>query len=283
MYPVIDRKENDEKNFVLPILYLHPDEKIKPIEPAEYLKTVDLWNDITGQCISQKITFQTLSDNKANPAMDLRSKYANPKAFWQTYKYSDPSTIPLYHTEEAKQLINPKTNKKATYIERNFNTFYGYNIGSWSGIGDHEADIEDFVIHYDLNGNPLRIFAGCHRAVDGEWRNFRDIHLDGKTGRPVLYVSKGDHGLYFEPKSHTRFCCCANDDTAEGIRWDPPASILMNHAEPSYDWLNYQGGWGNGHVSSPNISVDPEIYWNSNTTYRRFFGCGNLTAFNPYD
>lgn len=281
MYPNLnDNKENAPNNFVMPILYLNDTETIKPVRPEDYLKTVALWNDTTGYCITQDVTLQTLSDNKNDPNMNCKSKYAKPKTFWQSYKYDDPSMIPLYHTEEAKQLIDPKTGKVQNYIERNFNTFYGYNIGSWTGIGNHEADIEDFVIHYDLAGNPLRIFAGCHRAVDGEWRNFADVRK--QNDRPVLFVSKGDHGLYFERKTYPRIYCCANDETAEGILWDPPASILMDPSTPQFDWMNFSGSWGNDHVGSPLTTVDSEIYWTSNNAFRRFFMCGNLTPFNPY-
>ncbi len=267
-------------NFVMPILYLNKDETLKPVTPQEYLKTVELWNGKT--LIERDVTLKTLSDNKADPKMDLRSKYSNPLQFWQSYKYQDLNQIPLYHTEEAKQLVNPKTGEIQHYIERNFNTFYGYNVGSWLGIGNHEADIEDFVIHYDLNGIPLRIFAGCHRALDGEWRLFKDVNIDSETKRPVLYVSKGDHGLYFERKTYFRLYCCANDETNQGIKWDPPGSIKMDPSTPDFDWMNYQGGWGNDHVSSPILSVDPEIYWTSNNAQRRFFGFGNLTNFNPF-
>lgn len=97
-----------------------------------------------------------------------------------------------------------------------------------------------------------------------------------------MYVAKGAHGLYFEPKTYPRIYCCANDDAAEGIRWDPPMSILMDPSTPNYDWLNFTGSWDNGHVGSPLTTVDPAIYWNSNNPSRRFFVCGNLTAFNPY-
>jgi hypothetical protein len=275
----LDEKKN---NFVMPILYLHESETLKPVTPEDYLKTVDLWNDATGQCVSQNVTLQTLSDNKNNPNMNCKSKSKDPLFYWHLlqYKYKDPSTIPLYHTEQAKQLVDPKTGKVQNYIERNFNTFYGYNIGSWTGIGNHEADIEDFVIHYDLDGNPLRVYAGCHRDVDGVWRNFKDVHT--QNGRPLLFVSKGDHGLYFERKTYPRIYCCANDETAEGILWDPPTSILMDPKTPQFDWLNFTGSWGNGHVGSPYTTVDPEIYWNSNNALRRFFNCGSLTPFNPF-
>jgi hypothetical protein len=214
--------------------------------------------------------------------MDMKSKLENPKKFWQNYQYSDVSTIPLYHTAQAKQLLDPKTGVMQNYIERNFNTFYGYNIGSWSGIGNHQADIEDFVIHYDLDGKPLRVYAGCHGTVDGEWRNFKDVHVD-PSGRPVLYVSCGDHGLYFKAKTYFRIYCCANDHTGQGIKWDPPTSILLNPASANDDWINFQGSWGDGHVGSPNTSVSPEIFWWSNNPPRRFFECGKLTPFNPYE
>lgn len=285
IYPILEKKENDDekKNFVMPVLYLDKSEVIKPITPEEYLKTVDLWNAGTNEKITDYVTFKVLSENKANPLMDMRSKSKDPLFYWCVlqHQYQDLSTIPLYHTEQAKQLINSKTGDVQNYIERNFNTFYGYNIGSWCGIGNHEADIEDFVIHYDLDGKPLRVYAGCHGTVDGEWRNFRDVHTDG-NGRPILYVSKGDHGLYFEPRTYSRICCCANDKTSEGIKWDPPMSILMDPTKPGFDWVNFQGTWGNGHVGSPEVKVDPRIYWWSNTRVRRFFNCGSLTPFNPY-
>jgi len=97
----------------MPILYLDTSETIKP---EQYLKTVDN----TNQLITKDIDFKTLSEYKASPAMNMKSKFENPKKFWQNYQYSDVLIIPLYHTAQAKQLLDPKTGVTQNYIERNF-------------------------------------------------------------------------------------------------------------------------------------------------------------------
>lgn len=266
-----DLKADDDNKFVLPVLFLHPNETLRPITPEQYLKTVDLYNDKTKTKITDNVTLQTLADYKEGDYMNLKSKHPDPKKFWEHYDYTRLSLLPLYHTAELKTLNGEQ------YIERNFNIFYGYNIGSWTGIGNHEADIEDFVIHYTLDGKPIRAYAGAHGTVDGEWRKFSDMHVN-YDGRPVFYIAKGDHAIYFEPKTYFRIYCCANDQTGYGECWDVQNSILLNAQN---DWMNFQGSWGNNHVGSPNTSVSPDIYWKSNNGARRFFECGTLSNFDP--
>lgn len=261
---------------ILPIFYLHDEEPFKPLLPDEYLSNVFLYRDSTNELLEEKVSLEILKKYTDSSDYSLRSKHKDPKQFWAKYYYKDINTVPLFYTEEIKH-VQSADGVIDSYIERNFNIFYGYNSAYIFGIGDHEADIEDFVIHYSMDGSIIRIYAGCHGTVDGEWRHAKDVHIDYATKRPILFIAKGSHGIYFEPKKYFRFYCFANDENDSGIRWTPVLAIKLDPIKEK--WLDYQGSWGNGHVGSPNKNVDPEIYWVSNNDSRRFFGCGSLTQF----
>lgn len=261
-------------NFILPYIYLHADEKLLPLTPDQYLSEVVMVKK-SNILISNNVSLKVLSNNTYDSTLNLQSKHSDPRKFWEEYKYSNPSTIPLYYTETKQTLIYPD-GIPHDYYERIFTTFYGYNEAGLFGLGNHEGDTEDFIIHYDLNNIPLRIFAGCHKDIDGEWRSYKDI--EKINGHPVLYASKGNHGLYFEPKIYLRIFGVANDETQAGILWIPPKSINITDT----NWPEFSGGWGADGANGPSRVFDPAIYWKSNTPLRRLFMTDKFKPFNPY-
>jgi hypothetical protein len=260
-------------NFIIPYIFLHSEEKFLPVTPTQYLKEVVMMKG--NNIIENEVSLDILSKHTYDNSLMLKSKHSNPKNFWNEYKYSNPNSIPLYYIENKKSLVYPD-GKSRDYIERIFTTFYGYNEAGIFGLGNHEGDTEDFIIHYDLNGNPLRIYASCHADADGEWRAMKDVETI--NGHPILYSSKGDHGLYFEAKVYMRLFGVANDETQRGLLWVPQSAINITLTT----WPEFAGGWGPTGVSGPMRNFGPEIYWKSNTPLQRFLMIKSFVEFNPY-
>lgn len=111
--------------------------------------------------------------------------------------------------------------------------WYLYNPKRFYVAGEHEGDWEFVQVGYAADV-PVCMTASQHKSGGARW--WWEIELEGE--RPVVYVARGSHANYFEPRlAQTEF-----DDEADGQGLTLDALRWHELAEP---WRSWPGRWGN--------------------------------------
>jgi len=96
--------------------------------------------------------------------------------------------------------------------------------------GGHPGDIEHVRILISKETNEIvRIFYSAHGQEEGSWIERQDIEFEG--GRPVVYIAKHSHALYWAPGTYYRVWFVANDHCGKHLRW-APAAVQLTLDEP---------------------------------------------------
>ncbi len=98
--------------------------------------------------------------------------------------------------------------------------------------GGHTGDIEHVRILVSKETHEIvRIFYSAHGQEEGSWIESKNIEFE--NGRPVVFVAKNSHALYWAPGTYFRVWFLANDHCGRHQRWDPP-HVQLTLTEP---WL----------------------------------------------
>lgn len=283
--PVIDEKFIFSHR---PIAWLHTNERNYPMDIEQYLSkcTLHTQANIVGDFRQKgkRINVETLAkridaQGKAivvepnevlsseffdgfQPAPDqglLTLEIRPENAHWNRGE-TDLSQIPVY------VYVPPERVNGKRYIHYIF--FYAFNDSfpvffNAFPMGAHDADIEHITLEVDATNLEIeRVFYGAHGQGDGKWVRWSKVEKWQNTERPVVYIAKGSHACYPKPGYFVRFAGAANDSCNRGTLWDVETFQLIvdkmdtkGNAHPQYDpktmgFLNYNGDWGFGQVSS---------------------------------
>lgn len=111
--------------------------------------------------------------------------------------------------------------------------WYLYNPKKFFVAGEHEGDWEFVQVGYAA-GTPVCMTASQHKSGGARWW----WEIEKRDGRPIIYVARGSHANYFEPRKAQSEL----DDQADGgglelgsIEW----------RELGDSWKAWPGLWGN--------------------------------------
>lgn len=132
-------------------------------------------------------------------------------------------------------------------------------------VGAHAGDIEHVTVRIgkDNRGRPTHVqsvFYSAHTRAEGVWVGAKHLEFHGK--RPVVYVAKDNHAMYWAPGAYSRFGVFGNDFCDRGSLWTPSSTScfplqpwmsipFQNHVAPLTDreWF-----WtGERYVPNPNL------------------------------
>lgn len=273
----------------MPVLYLHPDEKISPLSFEKYILKSELCVFGKRKTIQKTLftppetirEFRNVLINKGDIRLPLNNFYNNIPNIYLNYcgNYSKPTQpnldlVPIYGmVRHYKHFID------IIYI---FN--YPYNesyklFGMYIG-GQHQADIEYIRVRIDNNNffNDIipitvkKIFYSAHNDNQGMWVKGKDVHWEnGKINtRPIVYVSKDNHANYPWPGTWLRMLGFANDITTKknAIIWKPNTVINLKQRD---DLMSFRGKMGNNGVTSLYRDWDDIPPNNKSSFTNRFF------------
>jgi hypothetical protein len=233
-----------------PILHLHPDEKFFPCSIEWFLSHSNL-NENSGKRLKTVPDVQIMDlvqNNRSDVYLDIQENAFSGEPYFQL------NSVPVYvtvfdHSENTWRIL--------------YNTFYAYN-GPYSVCGkdegEHKYDLEHLSIYVDkATLNVEKIYLGAHGEQNGQYLNYSDINWTGN--HPNLYVAKGGHGIYSQPKTYFRIFCCANDRCSEGgLIWTPPV-VMIDENTPFNSWL---GSWEELNSGDPPLR---HWYWQTENQY----------------
>lgn len=108
--------------------------------------------------------------------------------------------------------------------------WFVHNPKSYAGVGEHEGDWEFLQVGY-AHDTPVCMTASQHR--NGEARMWWDV--ERRDGRPVIYIARDSHAMYFEPVRGS-----IADDTCDG------AGATLDLSWRDFGaWAHWPGRWGN--------------------------------------
>lgn len=110
--------------------------------------------------------------------------------------------------------------------------WYLYNPKKFFVAGEHEGDWEFVQVGYG-GGEPICMTTSQHKSGGARW--WWEVEL--RDGRPVVYVARGSHANYFEPKKMQTEL----DDEADGGGTELD-SLRWRDFGP---WATWPGRWGN--------------------------------------
>jgi hypothetical protein len=135
--------------------------------------------------------------------------------------------------------------------------WYLYNPKRFFVAGEHEGDWEFVQIGYG-GGVPVCMTCSQHKSGGARWW----WEIERRGSRPVIYVARGSHANYFEPrKAQTEL-----DDEADGTGVELD-SIDWRDFGPS--WVSWPGRWGNstGSGTSPESPGCQGVRWKAPHLY----------------
>ncbi len=110
--------------------------------------------------------------------------------------------------------------------------WYLYNPKKFFVAGEHEGDWEFVQVGY-AGGVPVCMTSSQHKSGGSRWW----WEIEQSDGRPIVYVARGSHANYFEPrKAQTDL-----DDEADGAGLELDSIAWRDFGS----WASWPGRWGN--------------------------------------
>jgi hypothetical protein len=237
-----------------PIVFLDREEKYRPISIEEYLTKASVYvreKTVSGETENRLLKNVADMTSIENP---VQNSYLFSREDWNHYNYP---VLPRCYS--ASRVLSDGSK------QLEFHYFFPYNKGYLFGIGDHQADWEEVVLHYDSSNNLQFVFFSSHKWKDGYW--LKPEECEFIDGRLVIYSARGSHGFYHKEATWIRFLGTANDHTSRG-------TLIFPEAFPVGDWFNKGMDWSPDGISSPYF-MDEEmiLHKQSNSFFRRMFCC----------
>lgn len=238
---MIDNISNNDILYTYrPILYLHPDEEVEPMDFDKYINNCELYNN--KELIIKKSIISL-------PLIHTYNNYSNKQLkFIGIYNKPNKNTInniPIYG----------KVIRKEEYIDIVYMFFYphnrGYKICCCYNAGEHQADLEYIITRVNKSNNLIdKIFFSSH-SNENQIYDYNNINFTLDRINPIIYVAKNSHANYNKPKTYYRIFGFANDITTDEnmIIWAPKKIINLDERE---DILSYDGKLGFNSVDSFN-------------------------------
>lgn len=252
-----------------PIIYLHSRELHYPIKVEElftsgnsYIRDIYSHKTIVeaGKVTMQKIyELYKKSDSKQEYYFELASclEYGsdpknnsnkngilNTPVYVITFEQDDKLYIQylFLYGFNAPYSIGGLFSEKSTYF------------AGWRGA--HQADLEHMTLEFDKNSRTLlRIYFSAHGRYDGMWLDWEGRDIEREGTHPVIFISKGSHGVYPRAGVYRRALGFANDITNKGIRWEPRIVRIYKEDDSRFKpevmgWIYHAGEYGNRGVNA---------------------------------
>jgi hypothetical protein len=229
----------------VPILVLHPSERLSPVPVEGFLADSDLQRRTASGW--EKIE-ESLPAGGSDLRLDQRMCSAT----------EGPAATPCYAAAEqahgAGPVVYGSARRSGDRIDLQYWLWYPFNPysaapGLWQV---HEGDWEAVSVIVDLAGNPLHVGYSQHsRGQRREWAKAPKQGL-----RPLVYVALGSHANYpdagiqlFDPRVVEKLLISIIrqsggrpiDRTGRG-RVVRPVLVPVNRVDPS--WMRFAGRWG---------------------------------------
>lgn len=221
-----------------PVLYFHRDEQYFTSSIEYYLDNSDV--KLNEEVILSSPGQRELYDfSKTNPDANLASIHPREYHIKNGDLQNTVSYVIIKHAETAIYI---------TYIY--FFPYNGaYNVLGCIKAGAHDADIEHFTIEINPNTlRPLRYYFSNHGYQEGGW--YYPYEIEYENSKPVVYVAKYSHGLFYKPGVVIRIGGFANDVMNKGTKLEPQnynRVIIEKEDSMFFDdsrsWIYYPGQW----------------------------------------
>jgi hypothetical protein len=243
----------------VPIVVLHPAERLAPVPVAGFLADSDLMRPAAGG--GWEKMDGPLPSGGTNFRLDQRLCLA----------VQGVAAIPCYASSQGAHNSAPTiygfASRSGGRIVLQYWFFYVFNgysptVPAGAIWQVHEGDWEAVSVVLDAKGKPL--LAGYSRHCSGARRAWAKVAKEG--ARPVVYVGLGSHANYFAPGEKALEKRCGGqivvdiveankvklvDHAARG-RAVRPRLVRVTATTPS--WMAFGGTWGeDGYVHFPNV------------------------------
>jgi hypothetical protein len=239
---VLARARRNPVPLYAPLVYLHPDERFKPMSAAAFIKQSSLrWHhegrrdheeEKQGKIDAEKLGNGGYrhrgyrSDERIAPR---HNKRADGEGFFldaaRDTHFGQGTSAPVYYVYWPKH-----------YIIYWF--FYAYNDG-WSPFGNHVGDWENITVQLDKTKNIARRVAYYAHGDVSEDLEWKDVPKYRNTSHPIVYSAIGSHASYHKAGLHWHGVI--PDYTKRGPRWETWNKLRDAKECP---WYGYGGGWG---------------------------------------
>ena len=186
-----------------PVLFLHKKEKYELLNFDYYVSNCDVtYTDADEQTIIRK-PHNTVFRNMLQNVKD----------------HSCLSLVPSidfdYECNECIPTVYGFSRESGDYYELVYCFFFSYNDFNRCLCidGNHIADLEHCTVRVRKSDRKIeRVYYGSHGYRDGTYVDENEVETD-ETGRPIIYIAKGSHGIYPKKSTYYRYFCFANDYT----------------------------------------------------------------------
>lgn len=221
-----------------PVLYFHSNEKY-------FTSAVDFYLENSDVRLNNEVV---LSSPSQQELYDFSKRIANAD---KANIHPRGEHIKVGNLRNTSIYAITKHTDNAIYITYLFFFPYNgaYNVLGCIKAGSHHADIEHFTIEIDPHSlTPLRYYFSNHGYEEGGWYLPEEIEFE--NNKPVIYVAKYSHGLFYKPGTVLRIGGFANDVMDKGPKLQPhnynliimekENSLYFNDAQ---SWIYYPGNW----------------------------------------
>lgn len=246
-----DKGESPPRDFIstlvakyCPILYLHPTDVNMPSSVEWFLERsrVERWDG------SKRRVLKERGEASWQDLLALQKDF-NHKWIHLMIEPEDRLGVSLENVDDVPLYVSVKqledTEGILHAIEITYMTFYPHN-GSYAlapfkfccgrftpEVGAHDGDWEHVTVRcHPETGDLQGVWYNRHFNKEGEWVPARAVPIDQATGRIIVYVAKGGHGVYEQPQIKKRVFGIANDAASdEGVIWRPRRCLLCKPAD----------------------------------------------------
>lgn len=266
-----------------PLVYLHPDDPIRPCSvnwllPYAVLKAPDnsvvlRQGEVTSQSLISQVFKGKSSGYTSNDPDDLPSYHTTNFSLFFPHQTNPmdiytPSSAPLTGepltydrmcTAECYAHLRPMPDLDA--IDLVYAFFYPYNAPTglnslFPGTGVHVGDWEHITVRISSDAQSIQqVYFSRHAYADGRWlRPDQCAFSDSTNTHVVVFSARYSHasfssaGAHANPKIHW----IAADYTAYGPAWPTWEHLvdvgdIVSGTQPTagHEWLRYTGRWGN--------------------------------------
>jgi hypothetical protein len=140
--------------------------------------------------------------------------------------------------------VKTKKDDDTVYILQYWFFYWASKAGS-NNITWHECDWEMVMFYLDESFTPIK--AGYSQHYYGEVVKWEHVGIE--DGRPLVYVSLGEHSAHFSAGKFRAFIDnskkipLGSNFCSKDIRMDPKDSNIFI-IDDSIDWVNFKGFWG---------------------------------------
>jgi len=226
-----------------PVFYFSKDEKFFPINVESFFDHSLLFSSNPLLLFDRKLE-DKVNKNSFNQLFDEQTYLKLNKNLASDISDFYSSIKPNYPIVVYGRTMEVNEDGKSNTIIQYWLFYWASNLGSYEIVW-HECDWE--VVMYKLDENFEPIEAGYSQHYYGEIKKWDEVELI--NGKPVVFVSKGGHSMYFNKGEHPSFLDnskkiqLGTDNCSPDIKLAPD-EYKIEILQDTTSWVNYRGYWG---------------------------------------